>query len=189
MEQLIKLDKDLFSFLNNLYTPWLDQCMYYMTNTYFWIPLHVALLYLIVKVYGKRSWIIILGLILVIVATDQVTTGLMKPYFLRLRPTHDPELQDIVHTVNNYKGGLYGFASSHAANTFGVAMFLWLLLKPKYPWVVFLFLWATLVTYTRIYLGVHFPGDIVVGGLIGIGFGWMGTLLVNSMLRKFRARV
>jgi undecaprenyl-diphosphatase len=113
----------------------------------------------------------------------------MKPYFLRLRPTHDPELQDIVHTVNNYKGGLYGFASSHAANTFGVAMFLWLLLKPKYPWVVFLFLWATLVTYTRIYLGVHFPGDIVVGGLIGIGFGWMGTLLVNSMLRKFRARV
>jgi undecaprenyl-diphosphatase len=92
----------------------------------------------------------------------------MKPYFARLRPSQEPYLQAFIHIVNGYKGGKFGFASSHAANTFGVATFFFLLSGKKRKWMVLLFPWAALVTYSRIYLGVHYPGDIVVGALIGM---------------------
>ena len=105
--------------------------------------------------------------------TDQFTSGLMKPFFERLRPSHEPALEGMVHMVSGYSGGKYGFASSHAANTFGIAMFLSCLLKVEKPWINWLFLWAALVSYTRIYLGVHYPGDIIVGALIGVAFGWL----------------
>jgi len=98
----------------------------------------------------------------------------MKPFFARLRPSQDPSMAGLLHHVDNYKGGLYGFASGHAANTFGVALFVWLTLKPIYKWMWVIFVWAALMTYTRIYLGVHFPGDIIVGATIGVGCGLIG---------------
>jgi undecaprenyl-diphosphatase len=98
----------------------------------------------------------------------------MKPFFERLRPSHDPSMQNLIHLVDDYRGGLYGFASSHAANTFGVALFVWLTLRPVYNWIFLIFLWAAVMTYTRIYLGVHYPGDIIVGALVGLVSGWVG---------------
>jgi undecaprenyl-diphosphatase len=96
----------------------------------------------------------------------------MKPFFKRLRPSRDPALKELVHTVNGYKNGKYGFASRHAANTMGIAFFFWLLFANRYRWIWILFIWATVVSYSRIYLGVHFPGDILVGMLIGILSGY-----------------
>jgi undecaprenyl-diphosphatase len=137
------------------------------------IPLYAFLLYHIYGAYKRRTWGILLSIVILIVMTDQFTTTLMKPFFERPRPSHEPTLQGLVHLVNGYSGGKYGFASSHAANTFGVAMFLSCLLKREKPWISWLFLWAAFVSYTRIYLGVHYPGDIIVGALIGILFGWL----------------
>jgi undecaprenyl-diphosphatase len=168
LEDLIELDKKLLLFFNGFHNPAMDTVMYYLTQTYFWIPLYLLLLYLVLKKFRNDSWAPLLGILLTILLADRITAGLMKPFFERLRPSREPSLEGLVHLVDGYVGGLYGFASSHAANTFGTALFFWLLFRKEYKWVWTLFVWAAVMTYTRIYLGVHYPGDILVGGTIGI---------------------
>ena len=158
------------------------------TKTLTWLPLYLALIYLIIKFKRWDTIYILLGVALTITLADQITSTFMKPFFARLRPSQEESLIGLLHTVNNYKGGLYGFASSHAANTFGVATFIYLLFRARYPWITTIFLWATFVSYTRIYLGVHYPGDILVGALVGILCGWIGFLFANWLLRKVEGR-
>jgi undecaprenyl-diphosphatase len=190
MEQLIDLDRKLFLYLNGFHTPGLDMLMFQMSKTYFWAPLYVWLIYLFIRKYRKHSYIPLLGMAVVITSADRLTSGLMKPFFQRFRPSHEPTLQGLVHTVDGYLGGLYGFASSHAANTFAAAAFFFFLLKDSYRWTGLLFLWAVLVTYTRIYLGVHYPGDVLAGGAIGTLIGWAGATLCEKLssgrLRSFK---
>jgi len=185
METLIDLDKKLFLFLHGLNNPFLDPIMYYATNTFFWLPIYLLLIFLIFKNYKKEGWFILLGAALTILLADQITSSLMKPFFARFRPSHEPSLQNLVHLVNGYKGGLYGFASSHAANTFGTAIFVWLVLSPFYRRVGWIFAWAAFMTYTRIYLGVHYPGDILVGAIIGLACGWIGYRLSRWLIERF----
>src|SRR6478609_4118423 len=132
MQTLLDLDKKILLFLNSLNHPVLDQIMYYTTETFFWLPLYLFLIFLIFKNYKKETLFILLGAAITIILCDQITTSLMKPFFARLRPSQEPSLLGLVHLVNGYKGGLYGFASSHAANTFGTALFVWLVLSPIY---------------------------------------------------------
>lgn len=136
-----------------------------------------------------ETWMVLIGVALTILLADQITSTIMKPYFARLRPSHEPTLEGLLHIVNGYKGGLYGFASGHAANTFGTATFFYLLFRNKYWWVGLLFLWALLVTYTRLYLGVHYPSDILVGGIVGILSGTTGYLVTTSLLRKYGKKI
>lgn len=173
MDQLIELDKELFLYLNSLHTLWLDPVMFWLTKTIVWLPLYLFLLYIIYKNYKTKSWIVFIGIAITIFLADQITSGFMKPFFERLRPSREPSLEGMVHLVNGYKGGMYGFASSHAANTFGIAAFLSLLFHKKYAWINWIFGWSFITGYTRIYLGVHYPGDILVGGIIGIICGWI----------------
>ena len=123
IEQLIEYDKDLLQFLNGYHTPWLDPVMLILTETITWLPLYLFLLYLVIKEYKKESWMILLGVALTILLADQITASIMKPYFARLRPSREPTLEGLVHLVQGYTGGQYGFASSHAANSFGVQLF------------------------------------------------------------------
>jgi undecaprenyl-diphosphatase len=167
MEEILDLDKKLFLELNGAHDPVLDQIMAFMSTTMAWLPLYLLLLYLIIKHFRKQTWMVLLAIVLTVVLADQVTSTFMKPFFERLRPTHDPELKEVVHVVNEYRGRKFGFASSHAANTFAIATLMWLLLKTHRPQIGLLFLWAMLVGYTRIYLGVHFPGDILAGQFVG----------------------
>jgi undecaprenyl-diphosphatase len=185
MQTLIELDKKLLLFLNGLHHPFLDPIMFYSTKTFFWLPLYLFLIFLIFKNYKKDGWFILLGAVVTIVLADQITTSVLKPLFARFRPSQEPSLQGLVHLVNGYKGGLYGFASSHAANTFGTALFVWLVLKTFYKGVGWVFIWAVFMTYTRIYLGVHYPGDIIVGAGIGLGCGWLGYSVTRWLIDRF----
>jgi undecaprenyl-diphosphatase len=189
MHDLIEQDKQLLQYLNSLHTDWLDPVMMLFTQTLFWLPLYAVLVYLMIRTYGKTSWIPLLGIAVTIFLADRITSGLMKPYFMRFRPSHEPSLQGLLHLVKGYTGGLYGFASSHAANTLGTATFFWLLLRERYQWIWLLFVWALVMSYTRIYLGVHYPGDILVGGLIGIASGWTGYVLARAVYQWYVKRI
>ena len=174
LEKLKELDEQLFLFLNQFHSAWLDPVVFLITRTEFWIPLYAFLIYLIFRNYKKEGWLVLLGIVITIVMADQITSGLMKPFFHRLRPSNEPSLVGLIHIVQEYRGGMYGFASGHAANTTGVAFFLFLLFRNNYRWIWLIFIWAFVMSYTRIYLGVHYPGDILVGMLVGLGSGYAG---------------
>lgn len=186
IEILKKWDEDLFLFLNSFHADWLDPVIFQMTATSTWIPLYAYLVFRIYKQDRANLWWVLGGVALTILIADQFTSGFLKPLMERLRPCHDPRWEGIMH---NYErcGGLYGFVSSHAANTFGLAVFLNLKLKGKVKHLRWLYLYAAVVSYTRIYLGVHYPFDIILGGLIGATIGgvvWFFIVFVKRELVK-----
>ncbi|CAN5304133.1 phosphatase PAP2 family protein [soil metagenome] len=187
IEQLKDWDQQFLLFLNSFHVSWLDPVMLLVTRTEFWIPLYAFLIFLIFKNYKKDGWLVLAGIVITVVLADQITSSIMKPYFQRLRPSHEPVLQGVLHIVDGYRGGLYGFASSHAANTTGVAFFMFLLFRDSYKWMGLIFIWAFIMSYTRIYLGVHYPGDVLVGALVGILSGYSGFrfyLWLKSKVKK-----
>jgi undecaprenyl-diphosphatase len=182
MEYLLELDRDVFLALNSFHAPWLDPIMLYISNKVVWIPFYIVLAYFIFKQEGKKGVLVLVCIALTILLADQITSSIMKPYFERFRPSHDPALEGMVHIVNGDRGGRFGFASSHAANTFGVALFIFLLFRIRTQKVAWIFLWAGIVSYSRIYLGLHYPGDIIVGGLVGLVCAWACYILYRKML-------
>lgn len=172
MDTLIQFDKELLIWLNSLNSPFLDVVMMFFTRKEFWIPLYLLLVYQIYKIKGKESILWILSAFVLIFLCDQISTQLFKNVFERYRPSHDPSLEGIVNLVSGYKGGQYGFVSSHATNSFGFALFTSLLFRNKL-YTVFIFSWSLLIIYTRIYLGVHFPGDVIGGMILGLILGYI----------------
>ena len=171
---MINFDTELFLFLNGLHAAWLDPVMTFISGKLTWTPFYLILLYLVIKNYKKQSVLIILGIILLIVCSDQVSSGIFKPLFERPRPCHNEAIKDLVYLPDGHCGGAYGFISSHACNVFALAVFMTNILKRYYRkigWVMFV--WASLVAYSRIYMGVHYPGDVIVGAAVGAIIGWL----------------
>ncbi|MFO8087901.1 MAG: phosphatase PAP2 family protein [Bacteroidales bacterium] len=189
-ETLIQFDKEIFVALNQFHSPFFDQLMWWISDKYIWIPLYAFLVYLIFRHKKKEGFIILVLIALVVTLSDQTSVKIFKEGFERLRPCHNPELDSLIHLVNNKCGGQYGFVSSHAANTFSVAVFLSLLLSKHIRRIAYpLLFWAMLVSYSRIYLGVHYPADIIGGAILGtfwgltIYFGYSFTK--HHFFRKF----
>ena len=185
METLSTIDTDLFLYLNSLHVEWLDKIMILITNMGIWFPLYLLLIYWTVKQYGKRCWWVFLAIGVVVLCSDQLSAHVCKPLFQRLRPCYNTDLQDVIYLPKGLAGGKYGFVSSHAANTFAIATFLTPALRHYRPWAgLALYLWAFISSYSRIYIGYHYPGDIICGAILGILVGLVLWKVFQIIQRK-----
>jgi undecaprenyl-diphosphatase len=186
IETLKQWDTTLFLFLNGFHNSFFDVIMFWMSKGWFWIPVYLLFFYFVVKYYKKQTIFILLAYALLVTLTDQVSAQVFKNAFHRFRPSHEPALEGLVHIVNGYRGGDYGFVSSHACNFFGIITFTIFLLKGKVKYLpLLLVIWAIFICYTRIYLGVHYPGDILCGAIVGSGIGIGVSILYAFLSAKY----
>jgi undecaprenyl-diphosphatase len=182
VEMLEKFDRELFLTLNGFHTTFLDYTFWIGSLVLTWIPLYIFFFILALKKFKNKSWIPLLGAALLILATDK-TSVLIKNSVKRVRPTHNIEIQEKVHVLFMDKGGQFGFVSSHAANMWGLATYMILLMNFRKRYFSFLLLfWAAFVSYGRIYAGVHYPADVAGGALLGILLAFVIFKLQNLLL-------
>jgi undecaprenyl-diphosphatase len=182
MEVIRQIDQSLLLFLNSFHNSFWDKAITIFTSKEIWIPFYLLIIYVIVKTYKKNSIYILVLIGLSIALSDQFS-GLIKDSVQRLRPTHDLVLGDLVHNIYN-RGGTFGFFSSHASNSFTIAVIAARLFK-NHLFSILIFSWAILVSYTRIYLGLHYPGDILTGWVWGILTGLAFYQLMVIVQRKY----
>ena len=183
---LERIDQQLFLFINSSNSPFFDQVMHAISGKLIWVPLYLAILVFLGFKYKRNFFIIIIFIILAATLADQ-SSVFVKNLFLRLRPCHEPSLKGLVHLVNGECGGMYGFVSSHATNSFNVALLSLLFIKKRW-YSISIIAWALVVGYSRIYLGVHYPGDVLCGSFLGAFIGWsmfrLYVLTDNKILKK-----
>jgi len=185
LENLNELDRSLFVALNGHQSPFWDAFMITVSERKFWFPFYAFLVFYLIYTFRRQSILKLVTIILTIVAADSISADIIKPLANRLRPCHDASLAELIVIIDRC-GGKFGFVSSHAANTFGLAMIAAMLLNKRYFYFkLFLFLWAITISYSRIYLGVHYPGDILGGALLGLGLGYFFGLLYHWVVQKY----
>ena len=184
LDYLNDIDTDALLAVNGLHDVFQDAMWWLVSAKWASALIVLALLWVLLHQNRRHALLVIGMLVLAFVLADQVSSGLIKHLVERLRPTHDPSLGDAVHTVNGYRGGMYGFVSSHAANAFAAATLVSLIIRHRL--VTFsLFTWALLQCYSRVYLGVHYPGDILGGIIVGLLAGWLVWTLMRWIQRRW----
>jgi undecaprenyl-diphosphatase len=164
LQNILEADTELFLFLNSFHNDFWDTIMLMVTRKETWVPFYAVILFFIFRNYKSKWWLAVIFFALTVVLSDQLSV-LLKETIQRLRPVHNPEIQRLVHNVLR-KGGLYGFVSSHAANSFAVFIFTSRLFRNRGYWL-FMLIWALLISYSRIYSGVHYPLDLLGGAILG----------------------
>ncbi|TAJ13690.1 phosphatase PAP2 family protein [Marinilabiliaceae bacterium JC017] len=184
LNTLLEFDKDLLLYLNSFHSPLWDNFFWIFTSTTIWIPFYAAVTYVIFRNHGIRGFVALVAIGVLILLCDQISTNIFKDGFERFRPSHNPEIKNIIHLINGKRGGNYGFVSSHATNSFGLAMFTALIFRRGW-YTFFIFAWAALNSYSRIYMGLHFPGDITGGLLLGLLLGKVVYEIYLRVLPRF----
>jgi undecaprenyl-diphosphatase len=191
LETLQQIDLDVLVWINHtLKSDWMDSVMLFCTARFTWIPWYAVLLYFLYKSNPKRIWMNLIVLTCCIAAADQLASGLLKPLFERLRPCHNNAVSIKLFLIDGVCGGQYGFVSSHAANVFALFTFFYLkdVFKQIKVMLYVLFVWAFIVSLSRAYLGVHYPGDLLCGALVGtLGAYvviWLEGLIERSYFTK-----
>jgi undecaprenyl-diphosphatase len=184
MEELIQFDKQLLLWFNGSESLFLDSLITTLTNAKTWIPLYLSLFYVVVKSNQtvRDVFLILAAAGLCVLLAGTIDDTIVKPTVARWRPGHDPQIGMLVDTVNGYRGGNYGFFSAHASNTFSIAIFFSLLMRQRL-FTIFMVCWSLINCYTRLYLGVHYPGDILVGLSWGAIVGTSVYYLYRRVLR------
>jgi undecaprenyl-diphosphatase len=183
LERIKELDTSLLVYLNSLGSQTYDKLWLIITNQLNWTPLFLLMFYLIYKKIGGKQTLYVLLFIAVLIAFTDQTTNLFKYTFQRLRPCNNPDINTIIRVVEVRKS--YSFFSGHAANTMAVATFLYLVLKRHFKYLGFLFLWPLIFAYSRIYLGLHYPGDILTGYFFGALFGFLIYLVYRKLKPQY----
>ena len=184
-EALKQLDRELFILINGFNSEAFDNIMVVISGKFSWIPFYAFLLYLLIRVVGKNIMYVILAVVILITLSDQGSVILFKNYFQRLRPCHEESLNPFIHLVNGSCGGQFGFISSHASNTMAISVFVFLFLKNNFgSKMLLIFLFPFIVGYSRIYLGIHYPGDVVCGMIFGATLGYFVAVLTQKFLAQ-----
>lgn len=185
LEYLKQFDTELFLTINGKHNAFFDTIMYWASDKLFWFPFYAVLLVFLVKIYKKFAIYVLLAITVTITLCDQTASGLLKNLVKRFRPSHEPALAQLVRLSEAGPGGNYGFVSSHSANAFGLVTFLFFLLPAKYNWLkIILLFWALLVSYSRIYNGVHYPFDILGGALVGMLSGSLIWIIFRTIFKN-----
>lgn len=183
------MDQTITLFFNGSSSLYLDGVAWYATQMSTWLPLLIVTAFVVFREHDFSQMLFLLvATLLCVIVCDQVASTIFKPLVARWRPTHDPYIMGIVDTVNGYRGGSYGFFSSHAANTFTIATFISLVFR-RSSVTYSLFAWALLCCWTRVYLGAHYVGDIFVGSLFGIVVALLAYRIYLSYFPLARVRV
>lgn len=173
LERLLPYEKDLFFLINHSHCYFTDCLMWLFSGSIIWIPIIIFLVFVLVYKKKWTEWLpLLVAIALIFLFCDQFSSGLIKPLFLRERPTHYPGIMEHVRTLYKYTGGQYGFISGHATNAFGFAIFMTLVFRNK-VYNIAIISWAVIMAYSRVYLGVHFVSDVVFGALAGIIIGYL----------------
>lgn len=187
LEYLNQIDTELFLAINGKHNAFFDTIMFWASDKLFWVPFYAILLVILIREYKRFTIYILLAITATITLCDQTASGLLKNLVKRLRPSHEPSLAPFIHLSKAGAGGNYGFVSSHSANAFGLVTFLCFLLPARYNWLkIVLFFWALLVSYSRIYNGVHYPFDILGGALVGVLSGSLIWVIFKAI---FKAKI
>lgn len=186
IDSLIEKDIELLIYLNNLGSVQWDSLWLFITNKFTAIPLYFLLLYITYKQYGLKKTVLAILFVIVLIFISDQTSNLFKYSFKRLRPCHNDAISPLIRLVKERCGGLYAFFSAHAANSMAIAIFFGFLLKNKFKYLLYLLLfWALIVAYSRIYIGVHFPLDVITGLFFGLFYGIIFYYVFKLVIKKF----
>lgn len=187
---LEKIDQEILLFINGLNHPVIDEIAWFFSSKFGLIPFYLLILFFLFKDFSpKKVVILLLGVAVTVALTDQISVHLFKEFFMRYRPSHHNELSKLLHFYEPiqgqpYKGGQYGFVSSHAANFFGMFGFLYVVLSKRNWLLIGVFSLGLAVIWSRVYLGVHYPSDVVIGSFVGLTIGGAVWVIISPFLLK-----
>lgn len=182
LDKILQYDKELFQFLNGLGNESWDTFWLYVTQQFSWIPLFAVMLFLVMKAYGWKKGLAVMVIVALLITFSDQFVNFLKDYFARVRPNNDPTINTVIRILKRPRS--YSFVSGHSTTSFAVTTFMILLLRKHFKYIYFLVLWPLLFAYSRIYIGVHYPIDIFIGMLIGMGIGYLFYKIALVILRK-----